>query len=197
MERARVEYTTTGRHSLGVVDPRSYCGSTLAKPGGYCFVGRGPEASVYNRTLPSRKEVSMEIKRMKLGAITLLGVGGAMLLGAMLGRAQTTFPVRFDDPPEGVTVTAPSWAAMGAVHFAPQDKPPVRCDASNVGFFYIQRDTQGGIASPQVNTAPCYCTSCVDAVFCTGATGYADPTYYWLNTAGQACANLWIPEPPG
>lgn len=138
----------------------------------------------------------MTTRRMKLGALTLLVVGAAVLLGAILGRAQSTFPVRFDDWPEAAMTSAPSWAKMGGLHFEPQAKPPVRCNAANVGFFYIQRDTQGEIPSPQIDTAPCWCTSCVDAAFCTGSTGYADATFYWNNTAGPACAQLWIPEAP-
>jgi hypothetical protein len=137
----------------------------------------------------------MESRRLRGAGVVLLVVGVAVLLSAVLGRAQSVVPVRFDEPSEAAVVTVPSWAVMAGLLFEPQDKPPVRCNAANVGFFYIQRDAQGATPSPQINTAPCYCTSCVDATFCDGGTGYADPAFYWSNTAGQLCANLWIPEP--
>jgi hypothetical protein len=137
----------------------------------------------------------MGLKRMKLGVFTMIVISGATLLGAMLGRAQSTFPVRFDDGTEAAATVNPSWAKMGGIQLEPQDKPPVQCNAANVGFLYIQRDTQGNVPSPQVNTGFCYCTSCVDNVFCDGSTGYADAGYWWGNAAGHGCANLWIPEP--
>ena len=136
----------------------------------------------------------MKMSNVTRVSMIVLAVGGAVLLGAVWGQAQSTFPVRFDEPQQAMVIP-PAWATMGGLQFMPQDKPPVRCNAANVGFFYIQRDFQGTTPSPQVSAAPCVCVTCVDAVFCDGATGYADAAYYWLNTAGRACNQLWVPDP--
>lgn len=45
----------------------------------------------------------MEGQRTKRRVLTLVIVGVAVLLGAILGRAQSVFPVRFDDPQALVT----------------------------------------------------------------------------------------------
>jgi hypothetical protein len=137
------------------------------------------------------REVHMSMKSLPQAATVLLVVGAAALLGAVLGRAQSVYPVRLDQEPAALITSPPSWAEMGALRLTPQNRPPVTCNAANVGLFYIQADVQSTIPSPQVNTAPCCCTTCVDAVFCTGSTGYADAGFYWLNTAGSACAQLW------
>jgi hypothetical protein len=137
----------------------------------------------------------MEGQRTKRRVLTLVIVGIAVLLGAILGRAQSVFPVRLDDPTTAAITTAPSWAKMGGIHLEPQDKPPVRCNAANVGFFYIQGNFQGTLGAPLVSSAPCYCASCVGDGFCTGTTGYADAGFIWQNTVGPACAQLWELEP--
>lgn len=138
----------------------------------------------------------MPAQRMKRSVLTLAIVAVAVLVGALLGRAQSVFPVRFDDSSEAAITTPPSWAQMDGLRYVPQDRPPVRCNATNLGFFYFQRDAVGFTPVDQVGGAPCICLQCNGSGNCPGTEGYTDPGFLWNNTSAQLCKNLWVPDSP-
>ena len=82
----------------------------------------------------------MAAQRMKRAGLTLAIVAVAVLVGAMLGRAQSVFPVRFDDSVEGPVVVSVSAVSADAFRLIPLDEPPVTCDAAHQGFAYLQND---------------------------------------------------------
>jgi hypothetical protein len=84
----------------------------------------------------------MKRQRMKRGLLTFVIVGVAVLLGAMLGRAQSVFPMRFDDP-QGLTVS-PSGIVTDFLVLEPRSSPPFSCAPSVYGAIYMQTDETVG-----------------------------------------------------
>lgn len=82
----------------------------------------------------------MGATRLKRRALTLVMIAAAVLLGAMLGRAQSAFPVRFDDGGEEAMVVSVNAAVAEAFRLVPLDAPPVPCDANHQGYAYLQND---------------------------------------------------------
>ena len=81
--------------------------------------------------------------KTKRGILTLVIVGVAVLLGAILGRAQSVFPVRFDpadDEKAAVDGAPPARVALAnaAMFLPPQSTAPFACDASTIGWMYLQ-----------------------------------------------------------
>lgn len=86
----------------------------------------------------------------------LLAFGLASVV-AVLAVAQSSFPVRFDDPEAGspgLVTSPPSGVVADYLTLRPRSTPPFTCTASEVGSLYIQLDTTLGFAYQQLL---CHC----------------------------------------
>jgi hypothetical protein len=117
---------------------------------------------------------------MKSLMLAVLALG--VLLGAVSLLAQSVYPVRFDEPGPN---TDPALTAsvdsihLSAVRWVSRDSAPFACDASRVGYVYLQRDVPN---FTQPSHALCICR----------AKDIPPPAVYRWETVGGGivCADL-------
>ena len=129
--------------------------------------------------------------RQVSGAMAILIA--AVLCGAIIGRAQSAFPIRFDDHSEVRAVGTYDGVALEAIEFVARNTPPVTCNANHTGFVYFQVDVNDNWTQ---NNGPdqglCLCVKCDSG--CIGA-GFpsADDGYQWWSAGGVSCTTMLMP----
>lgn len=116
----------------------------------------------------------MGTRRTKRGVFTLVIVVASVLVGAILGTAQSVFPVRFDDSVEGLAAMSVSAVTADAFRLVPLDAPPVTCDAAHQGYVYLQNDVGSTNTTWERHVCICIATDTGGAIWWNHAISCAD-----------------------